>query len=139
LIGRVSRQLGRAPGWEALARCSLVRRGCSHASAVAVLYRLSWLSTTCWTDTKHVTTRDEASSLDALLLPQEPHATFHDGQLLQLTVNYEDASYLLILELSMGMTVPSNKALKLTRSAMALASADLAAQRSTDPTHPRGG
>jgi len=49
-----------------------------------------------------VTTRDRALSLDALLLPQEPHGTFHDGQLRQLTVNYEDASYLLAFQLCVG-------------------------------------
>ena len=42
------------------------------------------------------------ASLDALLLPEEAHGTFHDGQLRELIINYEDASYLLAFQLCVG-------------------------------------
>ena len=49
-----------------------------------------------------MTTRDRIASLDSLLLPEERHGTFHDGQLRQLTVDYEDARYLLVFQLCVG-------------------------------------
>src|SRR4051812_9023344 len=53
-------------------------------------------------DPRAVGGNDRMASLDTLLLAEEPHGTFHDGQLRRLTVDYLEARYVLEFELCVG-------------------------------------
>jgi hypothetical protein len=53
-------------------------------------------------DPEAVTVNDKIVTLDSLLLAEEPHGTFHDGQLRQLRADYLDAHYVLEFDLCVG-------------------------------------